>query len=247
MPRAIMHNYAKPRGKKPNVSLMDSNGKTYRASWKEIAPRKSKSANQARSTPVPSSSSNNPPEPFEFPEMPSFSDGLYYQKKRRPTTAERKAYRNQRWHQSKNHLLASMRQYLYQTPPSRCQFGQCTNDAMSWCYQCSDIGPLCNECSIIIHQSIRSQTHITRSLRNVQGTMIWESTNVPPWGDTIRVPCRHGASLVRQRKIKLIQSHGQRQIILKTCDCCSWNQSLLEVGYWGTSPKQPSNEIILQY
>lgn len=117
----------------------------------------------------------------------------------------------------------------------------CTELATSWCINCKDLDPMCNACSIRMHTSARSQTHITQTTEIIGNGTGWSATLIPPWGNTIKLPCEAANHQVHEASITFIQQNGQRKIQVVKCRCRSWSWALIKMGYWPSSPKQPQS------
>lgn len=164
----------------------------------------------------------------------------------RPSYAAQKSHRNQRWHQELPEILRDLRIHLFPTVSGQvCSSPNCNSPATSRCLNCRDLGPMCEACSVRIHTSVLSKTHITQSVSQINGTDIWTANAVPPWGSTIVLECNDIRHHTHETTITFIQEQGQRDIVVNKCRCSSWPQALIRLGYWPTSPKQPRTFLVL--
>jgi len=148
-----------------------------------------------------------------------------------------KLKRNEDWHRARKDLLNHLRHYLYLNV-STCAGIDCHELATIWCINCNDLGPMCPNCAKSLHKRPEARTHICRIAKNMDGTVIWEATPTPPWGEEILIACAQGEHGNTSRRIRLMQTEGQQHRNIIYCKCHTLNSALISVGYWPTSPKR---------
>jgi hypothetical protein len=207
--------------------------KTYRVNGKLTVPP------PALNNPRPTSGSADPLTDFfmqasqEYePDSPAF--GAI---KAKPKYGERKKARNSEWHKNLGPLLNALRRYMYKGP-SKCSVDDCEKMANAWCVNCSDLGPMCTECAKRTHVTSEARTHICRTIKTEGTSYIWEVAKVSPWGNKISIKCSEHTCIGKQnvRSISLIQLEGQCKVVIDYCSCRQWNDVILSVGFWPSSP-----------
>lgn len=214
--------------------------KTYRIDGKRLTPRAT-ILSKTKHVPYPT---DNVLSALEFDTVdPLFEDieEVYEDKTenpkiyiRKPTYGERKRTRNENWHKKQESLLSALRQYLYRHH-SICRSQMCSNPATAWCTACESLGPMCVDCIVRSHGENEAKTHICRIATITATGMIWKAVPVAPWGNQIVVHCkRHNNT--KTRIVTLHQEAGQQDMHISFCMCQDWNNALLGIGYWPTSP-----------
>jgi hypothetical protein len=103
---------------------------------------------------------------------------------------------------------------------------------------------MCHDCSLRLHTTAASKLHLARELIQVGETRIWRTARNPPWGDTIHIHCSREPP-TQARVIQFIQHSGQKRVKVIKCRCCSWGSTLMKLGYWPSSPKNPRKDECL--
>jgi len=130
--------------------------------------------------------------------------------------------------------------------------GAATELTMYRCISCANAIPGNREALISKHTEIRQQAHIIQELKTKEVTgqfyLLWETLEVPPWGDRINVCCRACEEFaeLRSYNVNLTQFLGHQSKTLTICKCFDLPTALLEIGYFPCSPITPRIAIAME-